>query len=287
MCAEALGLPLELVRIASPDTDGSPFNWGTTASRVTYTTGRAVVAAAREVERQIKAHAAELFECAETDLELRPGGRVGIKGVPAKELPFVAISARAHWQKGGPIVGSNSWVFDQATVDPKRAVAKGLPFPQIGVYSFAAVCAEVEVDEVTGKVRLLRAWTVADVGRAINRQSVEGQLEGALAQGLGFALCEEMVFDGPRLENPTLMDYKVPTSLEVPYEVHAHIVEAPEPKGPFGAKGVGEIGINAVAAAIANAVAAATGLRLQRLPMTPERVLRALLDREHAAQDTR
>ena len=286
MCAEALQLPLAQVALASPDTDGSPYNWGTTASRVTYTTGRAVVAAAGEVERQIKEHAAEILECAADDVELRPGGRVGIKGVPGKELPFVAVSARAHWRKGGPIIGSHSWVFDQPTVDPKRAVARGLPFPQIGVYSFGAVCVDLEVDEATGKVEVLRAWTVADVGRAINRASVEGQLEGAFAQGMGFALVEEMVWDGPRLANPTLMDYKVPTTREVPYELHARIVEHPEPKGPYGAKGVGEIGIVAVPAAIANAIAAATGARLRQLPMTPERVLRALLQQEAAGRQT-
>jgi CO/xanthine dehydrogenase Mo-binding subunit len=283
MCAEALQIPVDRVSVASPDTDGSPYNWGTTASRVTYTTGRAVVAAAAEVEKQIKKHAAEIFECSELDVELRPGGRVGIKGVPDKELPFVAVSARAHWRKGGPIIGANSWVFDQPTVDPKRAVAKGLPFPQIGVYSFGAVAVDIEIDETTGKIDMLNAWTVVDVGRAINRKSVEGQLEGAFVQGLGFALNEEMVWDGPRLANPTLMDYKVPTSLDVPYEIHSHIVEHPEPDGPFGAKGVGEIGINVVAAAIANAVAEGTGARLRRLPMTPERVLRGMLEVETSA----
>ena len=280
ICAEALKLPLDRVSLASPDTDGSPYNWGTTASRVTYTTGRAVVGAAAEVERQIKAHAAEILECSELDLELRPGGRVGIAGVPEKELPFVAVSARAHWRKGGPIIGSHSWVFDRPTFDPKRAVAKGLPFPQIGVYAFGALAVEVEVDDTTGKVDVLRAWTVVDAGRAINRQSVEGQLEGAFVQGLGFALTEEMVWDGPRLANPTLMDYKVPTTLDAPYEIRSYIVEHPEPDGPFGAKGVGEIGINVVAAAIANAVTDATGVRLTRLPLTPERVLKAMMENE-------
>jgi CO/xanthine dehydrogenase Mo-binding subunit len=282
ICAEALKLPVDRVSIASPDTDGSPYNWGTTASRVTYTTGRAVVGAAAEVERQIKAHAAEILECSALDLELRPGGRVGITGVPEKELPFLVVSARAHWRKGGPIIGTHALVFDQPTVDPKRAVARGLPFQQIGVYAFGAVAVEVEVDETTGKVEVKRAWTVADVGRAINRQSVEGQLEGAFVQGIGFALTEEMVWDGPRLANPTLMDYKVPTTLDVPYEIHSHIVEHPEPDGPFGAKGVGEIGINVVASAIANAIADATGARLQRLPMTPEHVLRAMMARDGA-----
>lgn len=282
ICAEALKLPVDRVSLASPDTDGSPYNWGTTASRVTYTTGRAVVGAAAEVERQIKAHAAEILECSALDLELRPGGRVGITGVPEKELPFLAVSARAHWRKGGPIIGTHAWVFDQPAVDPKRAVVRGLPFPQIGVYAFGALAVEVEVDETTGKVEVKRAWTVADVGRAINRQSVEGQLEGAFVQGMGFALTEEMVWDGPRLANPTLMDYKVPTTLDVPYEIHSHIVEHPEPDGPFGAKGVGEIGINVVASAIASAIADATGARLRRLPMTPEHVLRAMMERDGA-----
>ncbi|HEX2115044.1 MAG TPA: xanthine dehydrogenase family protein molybdopterin-binding subunit, partial [Alphaproteobacteria bacterium] len=157
ICAEALKLPMDRVSVASPDTDGSPYNWGTTASRVTYTTGRAVIGAAAEVERQIKAHAAEILECSELDLELRSGGRVGIMGVPEKELPFAAISARAHWRKGGPIIGSHAWVFDQPTVDPKRAVAHGLPFPQIGVYSFGALAVEIEFDETTGKIEVLRA----------------------------------------------------------------------------------------------------------------------------------
>jgi CO/xanthine dehydrogenase Mo-binding subunit len=197
-------------------------------------------------------------------------------------LPFVAVSARAHWRKGGPIIGTHAWVFDQPTVDPKRAVVRGLPFPQIGVYAFGAVAVEVEVDETTGKVEVKRAWTVADVGRAINRQAVEGQLEGAFVQGMGFALTEEMVWDGPRLANPTLMDYKVPTTLDVPHEIHSHIVEHPEPDGPFGAKGVGEIGINVVAAAIASAITDATGVRLRRLPMTPEHVLRAMMGRNGA-----
>ncbi len=280
MCAEVLQIPIEQVAIASPDTDGSPYNWGTTASRVTYTTGRAVVEAAREVERKIKLQASEMLECDVADLELRPGGRVGIVGVPQRELPFAAVSGRAHWAAGGPIIGDNSLVFERMTHDPKRAVALGLPFPRIGVFSFGAIVVEIEIDEVTGKTRVLRAWSAADVGRAINPQLVEVQLEGAFVQGMGFALVEEMVWDGPRLANPSLMDYKVPTTRDTPYDIKAIIVEAPEPDGPFGAKGVGEIGINVVAAAIANAIAAATGHRHHALPMTAERVLDGLIRAE-------
>ncbi len=277
ICAASLKLPLERVAIASPDTDGSPYNWGTTASRITYVAGRCVAGACAEVEKQIKRHAGEMLECAVEDLELLEGGRVAVKGVAERSLSFADISGRAHWAAGGPIIGSHSWVFDQKTVDPKRALVVGLPFPQIGVYSFTALVAEVEVDEASGAVRVLGAWSACDVGRAINPQLALGQIEGAFVQGMGFALWEEMVWDGARLANPSLMDYKIPTMAETPETLRAYLIESNEPSGPFGAKSVGEIGINAVAAAIANAVTNACGARLRQLPLSGERVLKALL----------
>jgi CO/xanthine dehydrogenase Mo-binding subunit len=280
ICADALRIPLDRVSIASPDTDGSPYNWGTTASRVTYMTGKSVIGAAGEVEKKIKEHASEMLECDTEDLELLPGGSVGIKGVPGRAVSFAAVSARAHWAAGGPIVGSHSWVFDQKTVDPKRATVIGLPFPQIGVFSFNAMVVEVAIDETTGKCAVERAWSACDVGRAVNPQMVEGQIEGAFVQGLGFALIEEMVWDDARLANPTLMDYKIPTFEEAPKLLQSIIVETHESSGPFGAKSAGEIGINGVAAAITNAVNAALGVRMRRLPLTSERVLRALLEGE-------
>lgn len=280
MCAESLKLPVDRVAIASPDTDGSPYNWGTTASRITYTTGRSVVAAAGEVEKQIKKLAGAMMECAAEDLELRAGGSVGIKGVPGGGVSFGQVSGYAHWAAGGPIIGSNSWVFDQKTVDPKRAVVLGLPFAQIGIFSFSAQVIEVEVDTLTGKVRVPRAWTACDIGRAINPTMATGQIEGALVQGMGYALTEELVWDGGRLANPSLMDYKIPTFIEMPDEQHAYLVESDDPTGPFGAKSVGEIGINTVAAAIANAVTNAIGTPLSQLPLTGERVLTAILATE-------
>ncbi len=281
MCAEALKVPVDRVSLASPDTDGSPYNWGTTASRVTYTTGRAVVAAAGEVEKQLKTHAAQMLECAEADVELRPGGAVGVTGTD-RQVSFLEISLRAHWAAGGPIVGHNTWVFDQPTIDPKRAVAKGLPFPQIGVYSFGCVIVDVEIDDASGKAEVREAWSAMDVGRAVNPSLVEGQIQGGFVQGQGFALTEEMVWDGAKLANPTLLDYKVPTTLDVPHAIHPIIVEAAEPDGPFGAKGVGEICLVPVPAAIANAVNAATGATMRALPLTPERILTAMLDHADA-----
>jgi CO/xanthine dehydrogenase Mo-binding subunit len=283
ICAEALRVPLELISIASPDTDGSPYNWGTTASRVTYMTGTSVIGAAAEVERKIKDQAAEILECAPEDLELVPGGLVAVKGIPQRNVSFATVSGRAHWAAGGPIIGSHSWVFNQKTVDPKRATVVGLPFPQIGAFVFNATAVDVEVDDTTGKCKVLRAWSACDVGRAINPQMVEGQIEGAFVQGLGFALFEEMVWNGAQLINPTLMDYKIPTFMEAPSELKAIIVESHDPRGPYGAKSVGEIGINSVAAAITNAVNAASGMRLRRLPLTPPRVLEAMLGSETTA----
>ncbi|MEQ1807329.1 MAG: xanthine dehydrogenase family protein molybdopterin-binding subunit [Burkholderiaceae bacterium] len=282
ICAQALKVPVERIAIASPDTDGSPYNWGTTASRVTYMAGRSVVAAAAEIEKKLKAHAGEMLECSVDDLELRPGGSVAVKGVDKLSVTFADISGRAHWAAGGPLIGSHSWVFDQATIDPKRAVALGLPFGKIGIFSFNALIVDVDVDTLTGKVRVINAWSACDVGRAINPTMVKGQIEGAFVQGLGFALTEEMVWDGARLANPSLMDYKIPGFAELPDVLRACIVEASDPTGPFGAKSVGEVGINAVAAAIANAIADAVGVRLRELPMTGERVLSAFLAAEPA-----
>jgi CO/xanthine dehydrogenase Mo-binding subunit len=274
ICAETLKIPVDMVSVASPDTDGSPYNWGTTASRVTYTTGRAVVGAAKDVLRQAMEHASEMLDTPLDDLELREGGRIAIRGSNT-DLPFAAISGRAHWAKGGPIVGHHTLVFEEPTHDPKRSIALGLPFPRIGVFSFGAVAIEVEVDEVTGQTRAVEAWSAIDVGRAINPRLVEVQIEGGLVQGLGFALYEEMVWDGPRLVNPSLMDYKIPTSADTP-PIHSIVVEDPEPSGPFGAKGAGEIGLNPVPAAIANALAQAVGGVSHAIPLTPERVLARL-----------
>ena len=278
MCADSLEIPVDRVVIGSPDTDSSPYNWGTTASRVTYMVGRAIVAAAAEVEEKLKAHAADIFECSTADLALRPGGKIGIVGIPERELSFQDLSLRAHWAVGGPIMGSASVMYDQQTIDPKRTVATGLPFPQIGVFSFSAIVCDVEIDEATGKVTVNEAWSACDVGKAINPGSVEGQIQGGFVQGLGFALCEEVVWDGAKIANPSLMDYKVPTTLDVPTKVHALLIEDPEPDGPFGAKGIGEIPICAVAPAVLNGIAGACGRRLHRLPATPERVLFAMLD---------
>ncbi len=284
MCAAALQLPIASVTLVRPDTDATPYNSGTNASRVTYMLGQVIAQAADQVRTQIFRHAADLFECAEEDIELLPGGRVAIKGVSERALTFAEISRRAHFQVGGPIIGQGSYVFDAGKNDPKLAIAKGtISLEHIGTYVFGAQVVDVEVDEITGKVEVLEAWSAHDVGRAVNRQAVEGQIEGAFAQGLGYALMEELVWDDGQLINPSFMDYKIPGTLDMPPKFHPIIIENPEPTHPFGVKGIGEPPVIGVAPAIANAIEQASGVRIRRLPLTGERVLRALVTRDSRA----
>jgi CO/xanthine dehydrogenase Mo-binding subunit len=276
ICAAALKVPVERINLVNPDTDASPYNWGTGASRVTYTVGRAVASASDQVGEQIKQRAAMIFECAPADLELREGGMVGVKGVPGKVLPYGAVAGFSHYVAGGPIIGTVALMFDGPGFDPKRALMRGVPFSNLGAYVFGAQAVEVEIDELTGQVEVVEVWSAHDVGKAINPQSVEGQIQGGVVQGIGYALTEELEWDGGRVVNPTFMDYKIPGALDVPHAIHPIIVEHPEASGPFGAKGVGEPGLIGVGPAIRNAIAHALGKRLAVMPFTPERVWTAM-----------
>jgi len=230
------------------------------------------------VRREVIRHGAALFECAEDDLEIRPGGLVGIKGVPEHHVSFAEVSRRAHFQSGGPIIGRGSLVFEAGELDPKLVIAAGfMSMAHIGTYVFGAQVAEVEVEEATGRVEVIEAWSAHDVGRAVNRGAVEGQIQGGFVQGLGYALLEELVWDRGQVTNPSFMDYKIPGILDAPHQIHPIILENPEPTHPFGAKGIGEPPMIGVSAAVANAVDHAIGARVRRLPITGERVLRCLL----------
>jgi len=159
--------------------------------------------------------------------------------------------------------------------DAKRAALSGFPFGHLTAYIFGVHMVEVEVDPETGKVNVVKGVAAHDVGRAINPLVVEGQIQGGFVQGIGYALTEELVLDGGKVANPTLVDYRIPSALDVP-DVIPIIVESGEPSGPFGAKGVGECGLVGTAPAIANAIYDAVGVRIRELPITPERVLKGL-----------
>lgn len=276
LAAGVLGVSLDQIKYAAPDTDYSPYNHQTGGSRTTYTVGVVVQRASEHARDQMFELAGEMLECPADDLELRPGGWVGVKGAPAKQVPFSSIAKRALYTSGGPIMGTANWLYDAEPFDPKRTLTAGFAPNAVGVFLFAALVVEVDVDEATGKVEIVEAWAAHDVGRAINPGAVEGQIHGGLVQGFGYALIEELLWDDGRLINPTMMDYKVPGAMDVPDQIHAMILEDPEETGPFGARGVGEIPLNLAAPAVCNAIEHAIGAKITTIPATGERVLQAI-----------
>jgi CO/xanthine dehydrogenase Mo-binding subunit len=273
ICADLLGVPIERVSYAQQDSDVSPYNWKTAGSRSTYMTGRAVAAATIEMRQKMLDQAARMMECAASDLELRPGGTIGLVGVP-KTVSFKDVALHSLFRAGGPIAATHGFVFDGPGFDPKRASIHRLAFANLGIYTFGAHCVEVDVDTATGKVDVRRAWCAHDVGRAINLVACEGQIQGGFVQGMGYALSEAMHWNEDGwLTTTTLADYKIPGVLDAPVEIHPIVIEDPEPSHPLGAKGIGEPSLVGAAPAIANAIHDATGARVRTLPMTPERVL--------------
>jgi CO/xanthine dehydrogenase Mo-binding subunit len=264
IAAEAFGLPVEDIRVVNGDSDSAPYAGASGGSKITYTVGLAVERAAREARRQLLAIAADRLEASVEDLEIVDRA-VRVRGVPARAIA-VADLAKASMQFGAkyePVYGHGA----SATVARSPA--------------FAAHLSEVEVDIETGAVRVTRHLTVQDVGRAINPAAVEGQIQGGVVQGIGWALLERMPYDDAgQLLAATFMDYALPQSDQMP-PVESVLLEVQSEHGPFGAKGVGEPPVVGVPAAVANAVAAATGHRFTSLPITASSVVEALDGRTH------
>ncbi len=256
IAAEVLGVPVDNILVKSGDTDDISFDYGAYASSTAYITGTCVLKASEDARQQIVTVAGRMMEEDPEGL-LVHDGRVSSIGGKSVALQEVAMEC---------LYGENkTLVMGRGTHSTKES-----PPP------FVAMFAEIEVDIETGRVRPIRIVTAVDVGKAINPDICEGQVEGAVAQGLGYALTEEIQIapDGHVL-NPTFMDYKIYCSADMP-ELTTIIVEAEEPTGPFGAKSVAEIAINGPAPAISNAIYDAVGVRLRSLPMTAEKVLAAL-----------
>ncbi len=273
--AEELAVPVDDVRIVQPDTDVTPYDTITAGSRSTYHMGNAVRLAAGEVRRQLFAAAADRLEAHPGDLDLADGAVV-VRGVPDRRLAIPEVFLARFGSRGTTMVGEAVFQTRAVPADPDTGQSERTTehwFP-------SAAGAVVEVDRATGRVRVLKLVVAADVGRAINPRHCRQQIAGAALMGLGHALFEQMVFDEGQLVNGTLIDYPVPSILDMPDEIVPIIVEVPHPGGPFGAKGVGESGLLAVSPAIANAVEAAVGVRIRDLPITPEKVLRALQSRD-------
>jgi CO/xanthine dehydrogenase Mo-binding subunit len=272
LVAETLGLEPGRVSVVNPDTAVTPYDTLTAGSRSTYHMGNAVRLAAERVREQLFQTAATALECAPDDLELRDG-LVSPRGNPRAGLSIPELFDRRLGARGTTLTGEVTYQTQWTPPDKETGQS-----PNITEHWFAgATAVRLRVDRWTGQIRLLELAVAGDVGRAINPAQCRQQLEGAAIMGIGQALFDEMVFDeGGRLVNGTLLEYQLPSTLDLPEKLTAIVVEEPHRSGPFGAKGVGETGILTTAPAIANALADAVGVRLRSLPLTAERVLMAL-----------
>jgi CO/xanthine dehydrogenase Mo-binding subunit len=258
MAAEELGIELDRVRPVIGDTSSLGYNFLTGGSRVTFSAGMAVVEAAREMLRQLRERAAKVWDVPVDEVAWVDGcAQPPAHKADAKPLSLADL-AKTAGKTGGPIVAN-------AAINATGAGP-----------SLATHIVDVEVDPETGKVTVLRYTAIQDAGKAVHPSYVEGQMQGGAVQGIGWALNEEYIYDAKgRLENPGFLDYRTPVCSDVPM-IDAVIVEVPNPRHPYGVRGVGETPIVPPMGAIANAVAAATGIRFTELPMSPPRVLAAI-----------
>jgi xanthine dehydrogenase molybdenum-binding subunit len=256
IAAEALGIPLNQLQLTNGDTDVTPYSVGESGSRTTAFTGPAVIAAAEDVRRQIFNLAAGQLKVKPDELDLREG-QVFVKTDPSQKIPLGRAVRNA-----GELIG-------RATTNPA--------FKDVEGKSFSAHFAEVEVDTWTGHVKITRYVAAHDSGTILNRLPAESQIKGGVIQGVGMAFSEELLIDRVTAIpiNPNYRDAKVPTHLEAP-EVEVIFIEHADPYGPFGGKVVGEPPITAAVATIANAIFNATGRRFKELPITPDKIVRAL-----------
>ena len=268
--AQTLGAQIENVTVLNSDTDIKPWDVGVHASRTTFIAGNAAYLAAVDARNQIFETASQLLGVGVDQLSAS-AGQVSVKNEAGKSISLEQVARRRHFKEGGKVILGEGW-YDPPTQLVDKDTYKG---NISAAYGFGAQMAEVEVDTETGKVRVLRLACANDVGHAINPMAVEGQIEGGAQMGLGYALTEELIVKDGKVMNPDLLDYRLFTSADMPI-IETHIIETDDPGGPFGAKGVGEMGGTPTAAAIANAIYDAVGARMIQLPMTPERVLAAL-----------
>ena len=253
--AETLGIAAEAVHPTVADTEGIGYTDVTGGSRTTFATGIAAVEAARDIQRQLVERAATIWEVAPSKVKYLDGAIIGPAG---KQFSFRELAAKIH-SAGGAIIGRGT---------SSSATQGG---------AFATHCVDVEVDPETGKVQILRYTAAQDAGTAIHPSYVEGQMQGGVVQGIGWALNEEYWYDDSgAMRNATYLDYRIPTCYDVPM-IDTIIVEVPDPQHPYGVRGVGEVPICPPPAAIANAIHQAVGVRLRQLPMSPPRVLSAIL----------
>jgi len=279
ICAETIGVPTERVIVDTADTDTGPHCMGTFASRGTHRVGNAVVQAAKEARQVMLEVAAEALEVNASDLETDGQGNIQVKGAPQRAISIFDTALAAHFKQGRAISGRGMFLVPRSFPETETGAMK----PST-CYAHACTVADVEVDDETGEVTVLAVKNVFEIGRALNPKMVEQQLVGGSWMGISHALYETTEPYYPSREHgPTdFTEYLMlgPGDLA---KTEIYVLERPSADGPFGAKGPGEMCANPQIPAIANAIFDAVGVRVDTLPITPERILRALKERAGAA----
>jgi len=271
IASQELGASLDAVTVVMGDTGVVPYDQQTSASRSTVLMGNAVLAACRDIQAKLRSMAARLHGVDEAEVVV-DRGVVRLRG---RELPIIDVLKPGLGSLGGELIGLGEM---RKEADPDHPLGGTAAF-----FEFNCTAVEAEVDEETGDVTIARYVTVSDVGKAINPLQVRMQDEGAAIQGLGHTLLEQYIFDGHgRIRNLGAIDYRIPTSMDLPVEMISEIVENEDGPGPYGSKGMSEGALLCVAAAVAGAVRDASGVVIRDLPLTPERVWRALRDRDRS-----
>lgn len=272
LAAEGLGIPIEDVRVNTVDTDYSPYEWQTVASRLTWSMGNAILRAAEEAKTQIIQMVAEVWNENPQDLDIIDGHVVSYateESVPLKNIVVYGMQKPDGTWAGGPVVGKGRFMptyvtpLDAETGQGPRAVVH---------FTTGAQAAEVEIDEETGEIQVIKIVSAYDVGKAINPDMVKTQMEGGAVQGLSTALLESIILRNGQPMNPSFTDYRIATTVDAPAEMENIIVEVPQDDGPYGARGIGEHAMVPTAPAIANAVRAAVGVEIDSMPITSEKV---------------
>jgi 4-hydroxybenzoyl-CoA reductase subunit alpha len=272
--AEVLGVPPERVKLVAADTELTPIDLGSYSSRVTFMAGNACLDAAKNMRAQVLGAIAAKYKLDIAMLEMRDDHIISLDDSRLRLTFDDAIAAALEFR--GALVSKGTYTPPEEARGGRHKGAGVGPSPS---YSYSAQTVEVSVDTETGQVHVERIIAAHDCGRALNPLTVEGQIEGSVYMGLGQALQEEMVWNDGRLMNPSLLEYRIPSTLETP-EIESIIVESNDPEGPFGAKEAGEGSLAATIPALANAIYDAIGVRINSIPITPETILAALREKE-------